>query len=233
MDYIQIVIWTVVSFVILFSLSKLMGARTISNMSMLDYINGIAIGSIAAQLSIAEGKEIIYNIIALILYGLLTYLSEILSARYKRCRNILVGPPIILIEKKKIYFKNFKKANMEMEEFQSALRVLGYFDLSKVETAILEPTGQISVIPVAEEKPVVAMDLELRPEQEEMLANIILDGDICQDNLKRMGKDEKWLEKEIARYKIKNRSDIFLATLDSNDKISFYTKVEPPEKSIL
>lgn len=232
-SYLFIPLTTVLSLIILFILSKATGARTISSMSMFDYVNSIAIGSIAAQLSIAQEDEIVHNIIAMVLYGILTYLCAIISEKYKCCRNWLVGHPIVLVEKQKYYFNNFKKAHLDMEEFQAIVRQQGYFDLSKIDTAILESTGLVSIIPVAEEKPVVAQDINLSPKQEAIKANIILDGDICEDNLRRMGKDKKWLEKEIKRYKILDRSDIFLATVDEENKVNFYIKVKPPKKDIL
>lgn len=234
MNYYWIIpITTILSLIMLFILSKATGARTISSMSMFDYVNSIAIGSIAAQLSIAKEDEIAHNIIAMALYGILTYLCAILSEKFKCCRNLLVGHPIILIENQKYYFNNFKKAHLDMEEFQAIVRQQGYFDLNKIDTAILESTGLVSIIPVAEEKPVVVQDINIWPKQEKIKANIILDGDICEDNLRRMGKDKKWLEKEIKRYKILDRSDIFLATLDHDGSIDFYTKVKPPKKDIL
>ncbi|MDO5521031.1 MAG: DUF421 domain-containing protein [bacterium] len=224
---------TILSFIVLFLLSKILGCRTISSMSMFDYINSIAIGSIAAQLSIAQEDEIVHNMIAMVLYGVLTYLSAILSEKFKPCRKILVGHPIVLVDKGKYYFKNFKRAHLEMEEFQAIARFQGYFDMQKIDSAILETTGQVSIIPTADEKPVVASDINITPEQEVILANIILDGEVCKDNLKRMGKDQTWLDKEISRYKITSLKDIFLATLDENNTINFYIKAKPPKKDIL
>ena len=221
------------SLFVLFLLSKLVGARSLANMSMFDYINSIAIGSIAAQLSIAQEKEIWHNLIAMVVYGVMTYGCALLSEKFKICRGLLVGHPIVLVENGKFYFKNFTRAHIEMEEFQAIVRQQGYFDIGKIDTAILETTGQISIIPTATEKPVVAQDINIQPKQDMIMANIMLDGDVCEDNLKRMGKDKTWLQKEIKRHKITEQSDIFLATLDRDDNVAFYTKVKPPKKDIL
>ncbi|MDO5294623.1 MAG: DUF421 domain-containing protein [bacterium] len=224
---------TILSFIVLFLLSKILGCRTIASMSMFDYINSIAIGSIAAQLSIAQEDEIVHNLIAMVLYGVLTYVSAIISEKSKSCRKLLVGHPIVLVEKGKYYFKNFKKAHLEIEEFQAIARFQGYFDMQKIDSAILETTGQVSIIPISDEKPVVAADINIMPKQETILANIILDGEVCKDNLKRMGKNQTWLDKQIAQYKITNPKDIFLATLSEDDIINFYIKAKPPQKDIL
>lgn len=228
-----IIVTAFLSLSVLFIIAKAIGQRTITNMSMYDYVNSIAIGSIAAQLATASDEKILHNVIAMVIYGVFTYCCAIATDKNKKLRNFFEGHPIVLIEKGKVYKKNFKKAHLDMEELQANLRPMGYFDMSKVDTVILETNGKVSVIPIASEKPVTAMDLSLHPEQEELLANVILDGNIMQDNLHRMGKDETWLKKEISRYKIKDQKEIFLATLDSKDTVNFYVKVEPPEKSIL
>lgn len=233
MEYMLIPLTALLSLFILFLITKALGNRTIASMSMYDYINSIAIGSIAAQLAIATDKKILHNIIAMIMYGAFTYLCCIGSDKSKIIRNLIVGHPIILIEKGKIYRKNFSKAHLDMDEFLTMLRPLGYFDLSKVDTAIFETNGQLSVIPIASEKKVTAMDLSIHPKQEGIVANVMMDGKVLTDNLKRMGKDENWLIKQIAKYKINKVEDIFLATLDEEDTVNFYVKVNPPKKNIL
>ncbi len=233
MEYWIIPLSALLSLFILLLISKALGNRTIASMSMYDYINSIAIGSIAAQLSISTDKKIIHNVIAMIVYGLFTYLCCIGTDKSKIIRNLLVGHPIVLVEKGKIYKKNFTKAHLDMDEFLTMLRPMGYFDLSKVDTVIFETNGELSVIPIASEKPVTAMDLSLHPKQEALVANVMMDGKVLKDNLKRMGKDETWLVKQIAKYKINKVEDIFLATLDEEDTINFYVKVMPPNKNIL
>lgn len=231
-------IWTIpltaiLSLVVLFILTKAIGCRTVANMSMYDYVNSIAIGSIAAQLSTSTDKTIMHNLLAMVIYGFLTYLCAIATDKSKKARNLIEGHPIVLMEKGKLYRKNFSKAHIDMDEFLASIRPLGYFDLAKVDTVILETNGSMSVIPKASEKPVTAMDLSLHPEQEALVANIMMDGKVLYDNLKRMGKDETWLQKEISKYKIKDEKEIYLATLDQSDTINFYVKVTPPDKNIL
>lgn len=231
-------IWTIplttlLSLVVLFLLTKAVGYRTVANMTMADYVNSIAIGSIAAQLSIATDKTWLHNLLAMVIYGFFTYLCAVASEKSKKARNIIEGHPIVLMEKGKIYKKNFKKAHIDIEDLLAVIRPMGYFDLSKVDTAVLEINGSVSVIPIASEKPATAMDLSLHPEQEALVSNIMMDGKVLYDNLKRMGKDETWLQKEIARYKIKDEKDIYLATLDQSDTINFFLKATPPEKNIL
>ena len=233
MEYFIIPLTALLSLFILFLITKALGNRTIASMSMYDYINSIAIGSIAAQLSIATDKKILHNVIAMVVYGLFTYLCCIGTDKSKKIRNLIVGHPIVLMEKGKIYKKNFCKAHLDMDEFLTMLRPLGYFDLSKIDTAVFETNGELSVIPIASEKPVTAMDLGLHPKQEAIVANVMMDGKVLYDNLKRMGKDEAWLVKQIAKYKINKVEDIFLATLDKEDTINFYVKVMPPKKNIL
>ena len=101
----------------------------------------------------------------------------------------------------------------------------GYFDLANIETAILEPNGQISFLPVAAMRPVIGKDLNLTPSQDYLVANVIIDGNIMQKNLEHTGHNETWLYKQLKAQDITNLKDVLLATCDSNNILRVYKKV--------
>ena len=100
----------------------------------------------------------------------------------------------------------------------------GYFDVSKLETAILEGNGKISFLPKESDRPATPSDLNLSPQQDYMVANVILDGKIMEENLKHTGNDEKWLKSQIKGQGADQISDVLLATCDSSNQVTVFLK---------
>ena len=104
-------------------------------------------------------------------------------------------------------------------------RTSGYFDLSNIDTIIMESNGKLSIIPVSSQRPVNPQDLNIQPAQEKIVANIIQDGTILEENLKLIGKDTTWLKNELSKLGAIDINDIFLATCDSNNKLNIYKQI--------
>ena len=215
---------SLLSILIMFLISKLLGNKQISELNMFDYINGITIGSIAAELSISrQADEIITAIIAIIVYGLVVFLFSVLTIKSIKCRRLFSGRTLILIENGKIYNENLKKSKLDINDLLTKARTNGYFDISQINYAIMENSGEISFFPYSEYRPVTASDLKLepKPKPEYLNLNIIIDGNIMHQNLKYCGVDETWLNKELSA-RGKKAKDIFLATLDQNNTLHIY-----------
>ena len=121
---------------------------------------------------------------------------------------------------------------MDLNEFLTQCRVNGYFDLDELESVILEENGRMSFLPKSENRPLTAGDLQLSPAQENLVANLIIDGKVMEENLRHTGKNIQWLDKELHRQGIKNIQDVFLATYDLKRKVSVYTRTSgqtPPD----
>lgn len=221
--YLQIIYQTIISIVVLFILAKWIGCRQISEMSMFDYINGITIGSIAAELAISD-DGIINSLIAMILYGIATVLLSFISDKSMKLRRVIVGRPYILFKDNNFLYKNMKKNKIDLCEFLMAARGEGYFDLSEVQEAILESNGKISFLPKSENRPVTPKDLKLQPNKSYVFANVIMEGKIMKDNLRNIGRDEIWLRKQMFIHAIKNEHDVFLAVCDGNENCYFFEK---------
>ncbi len=223
-EIIRIVILSFSSISILFILTKLIGSREISQMSMFDYINSITIGSIAAEMAIGLDQNFLYPTIAMIVYTLVILLFSFLSNKNLTLRKYINGTSIVLYNNGTLYKQNFKKSKLDVNEFLLSCRNKGYFNLADVHTAILEPNGQISIIPNSDILPVRTKDLNIKPEQEEFVYNVILDGKVIYKDLKDTGNNIEWLNKKLKEQKISNIKDIFLATCDKNNNLSVYLK---------
>lgn len=224
MDLLNVALMSIASIIVLFLLTKLIGNRQMSELNMFDYINGITIGSIAAEMATSLEADFLKPLLAMVIYGVVTVLISIIANKSIKLRRFLNGKTLVLYKNNKLFYKNFKKSRIDMNEFLSQLRINGYFNLSDVEAAFLEENGKISVLPKSEARPVIPKDIALFPDKDEPLVTLIIDGRVLDGNLKFSGKDILWLKKQLKEQGIHNISDVFLAVCDSNDKLKSYRK---------
>ena len=152
----------------------------------MDYITGITIGSIAAELA-TELENPWKPLTALVLYGLVTWLVSAVDLKWMRTRRYLNGAPVILMDGGKLFRDNLKRMNLELSEFLVLCRQQGYFDLSAIRTAVFEYNGTLSILPYSNRRPATPQDLSLELSPEYLSVEVILDGRIIDENLHRMG----------------------------------------------
>lgn len=218
MVILKAVLTSILSMLLLFFMTKLTGDKQISQMSAFDYITGITIGSSAAEMAIG-GEVFLPAAIATFLYGCVAFLISFLCNKSLKARHFLNGEPIILFENGKFYKKNMAKARMDMGEFLTQCRNNGSFSLEDIACVIMESNGKVSFLPKANNQSV------------SLSANLILDGKVLKDNLKRVGKSDWWLMNEIDKRKLRV-SEIMLATLDGG-RLFIYPFSEEKEKNNL
>lgn len=208
----------------IFILTKLMGYRQMSQMSMFDYITGITIGSIAAEMATSLEENFVQPLTAMIVYAMVTMFLSFLSTKSIKARKILEGRPIIILNNGELYLKNLKKAKLDINEFLMQCRVNGYFDLSKIETVILEGNGKLSILPKVADRPATPADFALVPQQEYMVANVIIDGKVMKENLRHAGKDEKWLSNHLKGQGAERAEEVLLATCSQDGQLTVFLK---------
>ena len=220
----SVILRTIIMLVILFILTKIMGKKQVSQMNIYDYLIGITIGSVAADISLDIKKDLVAGIVALIIYGLSGVLVTYLTLKSIKLRRLIMGTPTILINDGKIIEKNLRKEGIDINDLQEEARQAGYFDLSKVNYAVLEVSGKISFLAKASAEVITRKDMNIKAKDEGLCANIIIDGILLENNLDYMSKDKKWLDKELKKKGYQNYSSILLLTLDNNNKIVIYDK---------
>lgn len=225
MEYLTIAYQAFFSAIALFLLTKLMGYRQVSQFGMFDYVNGITIGSIAAEMAIDLDGNYLKPLVAMIVYTVFVIILSKVSQNSITLRRLINGKAIVLYQNGSLYNENLKKSKMDVDEFLVECRINGYFDLSQIESAVLEPNGKISFLPVTEERPATPKDLGIMPAQEEMFANIIVDGQILEYNLKHVGRDKNWLNQQLEGQNIKKVEDVFLAICDKQGNFHAYPKI--------
>lgn len=222
-DAFEVVIRCIIAMTTLFFMTKLLGKKQVSELSLFDYVVGISIGNFASEMAINLEAEFFNAMLAIVVFGVLAYIISILTLKSLKLRKFFIGSPTILLEHGNLIYKNMKKSMIDVNDILSQAREMGYFDISEVEFAILEANGKISFLPKGEYKNVNIKDMNLKIEKQELCANVIIDGNIMNDNLINIGKTEKWLLHELD-VKGKNVSDILLATVDINDKIVIFDR---------
>lgn len=225
----KVILASLGSVTVLFLLTKLMGNRQMSQLSMFDYINGITIGSIAAEMATTIEGDVWQPLVAMAIYGGLSILISIVTEHSIRLRRLLTGKPLVLYDKGKLFAQNLKKARLDVNEFLTQCRSNGYFDLSQLETAVLETNGRISFLPHSTERPIMPRDLGLPVTEEGLVANIIIDGKVLWENLKNTGNNQDWLEKKLKENHL-TVGEILLGTCDRQNRFTAY-KYHPKEKN--
>lgn len=224
MDLLKVILTSLLSLGALFIIGKIMGHKQLAQLDFFDYICGITIGSIAAELA-TELEEPLKPLIAMLIYGGVSVALSILSNKLPGARRFINGTPTIIMDKGKLYRENMKKAKLDLSEFMMMCRQAGYFDLGAVETAVYECNGQLTILPAAGQRPVAPEDIGLKVPKASVFTEIIMDGKVLYDNLKRMGLDEVWLKKQLNEQGYKER-EVFLALCDDNNVLTVYPEAD-------
>lgn len=222
MEFLKVILSSVLSIVIMYIIIKVIGNRSIAQMTAFDYLNGITVGSIAAELATNIEGDMLYPIIALIVYGAAIFLINILTLKSVKMRAFFTGRPIVILDNDKISKAAMKKARLDINEFLMLLRCKGYFDLSQIKTVMFEENGTLSILPKAGARPLQPQDVKIAASEETYFTSIIADGEMLEENVKKLGKDDIWLKQEMDRNRISGIGDVFLAVCDKNGKAYFY-----------
>ncbi|MFV0342820.1 MAG: DUF421 domain-containing protein [Anaerocolumna sp.] len=226
MELVHVVLVSIGSITTLFLLTKLLGDREMSELSMFDYINSITIGSIAAEMATSLERDFLKPLIAMLVYAVISFIISYLTCKSIKVRRFFEGYTLILYQNGQIYEKNLLKAKIDVNEFLSMCRVSGYFNLEEIHSAYLESNGRLSILPLSSYRPITPADLNLNASQEHPLANVIIDGHIIKGNLSSTGKDEDWIAKQLKEQGVTDIREVILATCDqSNGPLNVYIKL--------
>ena len=229
MEFLTVILASLFSAAVLFIIAKIIGHKQVAQLEFFDYITGITIGSIAAELATTLDKPWWKPTVSMIVFGIITVVLSVLTRKFPRSRKFINGTPTIILNDGKLYRKNMKKAKLELSEFLLLCRQEGYFNLDDIQTAVYEYNGKLSILPVSTKRPLnpedIALspeDIALSPETEHIGTEVIMDGRVIGDNLKRKGLNETWLQKELKEQGYKNAKEIFLGICGDENKLTLY-----------
>ncbi|MBP3461887.1 MAG: DUF421 domain-containing protein [Bacilli bacterium] len=215
---------SLLSILILYLVTKLIGKKQVSELSLFDYVIGISIGNFAAEMIINMDTPYIYGCIAIITFGIVAFLVSYFTMKSIKLRKLIIGTPTIVIQNGKLLETNLKKLKMDINDLLEQTRIGGFFDISEIEYAIVEANGKLSIMPKSEYAPLTPNDAKIKVNKKDLVANIIIDSKVIKESLNNMNKDEEWLEKELKIKGYRDKNKILLATLDINEKLIIYEK---------
>ena len=209
MDNFNILLTALLSVVALFAITKIMGHKQVAQLDFFDYVSGITIGSIGAELATElEAPE--KPLIALAIYGFASLALSLITRKLSRTRKYINGTPTILYDMGKLYRKNLKKAKLDLSEFMLLCREQGYFDLEEIQLAVFEHNGRLSILPKAANRPATPTDLGITAKATHIGVEVIMDGRIMGGNLARAGRSVNWLLDELKLQGYDGAKGIFL-----------------------
>lgn len=216
---IEITIQTFLSFFAILFITRVLGRQQLAQLTMQEYINGITFGSIAATIATDVNQRTWQHMIGLFLFGILTFLVSYVSGKNIKIARILQGEAELIIKDGHILEKKLQQFHYTIDDMHHLLRKKDIFNISDVKYGILETTGEISVIKVANKDNVTLGDLNMKGKQDDIKTEVIITGNIIYENLKQNKVTAKWLINQLKMNGISDVREVFYANLDGNNKL--------------
>lgn len=223
MEVVKVIFTALLSAVALFLIAKFLGHKQVAQLDFFDYITGITIGSVAAELA-TELETPVLPLTAMIVYGVVAFVLSLLTRKYPRTRKFINGTPTVIMNNGRLYPENMKKAKLELSEFMMMCRQQGYFDLKDIQTAVFEYNGKLTVLPRSTKRPLNPEDMNLVPEPNFIATEIIMDGRILEDNIKQLGFDLNWLKNRLKEQGYRHATEIFLGLCDHENNVTLFPR---------
>ena len=226
-----IVIRTLILYAVVVISVRIMGKRQIGEMQPSELVVAIMISDLASVPMQTIDLPLVSGIIPVLTLIIAEVMMAYLSLKSRTARRIITGEPSIIIYNGHVNENELKRQRFNLNDLLEQLRISGYPDLADVEVAVLETNGQLSIIPKTAARSVTVGDLELKDAVKETLPFMLIsDGLLNRSELKRSGKSEKWLKKELKKSNIETYKDVFIASLDLNEGFFIQKKGEKDEK---
>lgn len=207
---------SVLAFVWLFFLTRLVGRKQVSELSFTEYVVGITIGSIAAQASTDPQNRFLDGVVGVAVWALAAVGLSYIQLKSKAARKFIEGEPIVVIARGKINEQGLRQARLSTSELMDLLRQRDVFDLRQVDWALLETDGQLTVLKKPEYQPLTPKTAGLPPGSAGLPQVVVADGEVLADALRAAGKDRTWLERELAREGVDDVRQVMLAQVVDN-----------------
>lgn len=221
----RLLIFSSVSVVYLFFISKFLGKKQIAQLEFIDYVLGISVGSIAAEMATDVGDTpFYYYLIGMTIFFLFDVFVSFIGRKGPAMKHFFKGRPELIIYRGNFVYENLKKSKLDVNDVIALCREQGYFNITDVAFAIFETSGKLSILPKSHQKPTVVSDFHIKSPQAKLPFYLAVDGKISYSSLREIKKDVKWFFKKanIDKKKLKN---VLLAIYDEkNDEISLQLK---------
>ncbi len=208
---------TVILYLLIIAGIRLMGKRQVGELEPSELVLDLIIADLAAVPMQDFGIPLLSGIVPILTLLCITMVLSVLTMKSVRFRAVICGRPSIIVENGKIRQSEMRRNRFTVDELMEELRLKGVTDLSKIKYAVLETNGQLSVLPYADDLPVTAGQMQLKPEEKGLPVVIINDGRVLDHNLRLRGLDREWLAKQLKAGGVKRTQEVFLLTVDERN----------------
>lgn len=219
-----VMIRTVILYVLVFIVMRIMGKRQIGQLQPIELAVAIMVSALAALPMEDISIPLINSVIPILLLLIFQVTVSMLSMKSEKLSAIFSGRPAIVVENGKILESELANLRVNLNDLLEQLRISGYANIADVEFAIMETTGQLSVIPKSQKRPVTPEDLNIETQYEGLCHPLIIDGQLEHQNLKNIGLTESWLNSELKKFGIDDLRKIIFASIDTTGKLYFQRK---------
>ncbi|MCY6356822.1 YetF domain-containing protein [Clostridium sp. ZS2-4] len=219
-----VMIRTAILYMLVVLTMRLMGKRQIGELEPFELAIAIMISDLASLPMQDLGIPLLYGIIPIITLLILQTLITILELKSEFFRELMTGKPSLIIANGQIDIKELRNQRLTYNDLIEELRLKGFYNIQDIAYAVLETSGELSIMPKTEITPASKKDLNIPVQQEKLPVTLILDGKINYNNLKIINKDMDWLNSKLSSNNIANPSKVFVAILNTENKIFFQMK---------
>ncbi|AWC34516.1 DUF421 domain-containing protein [Bacillus cytotoxicus] len=218
-EWTLVILRSVFILMILFAITKWLGKRQISQLSFFEYIAGMTIGDIAAQITTGLDQKFFHGVFAILIFAVVPFFTGLLSLKNKAARDFFEGKSTVFIKDGKVLEDNLKKEKYTSDELLELLRNKGTFSISEVEFAVLEPSGELNVLLKKDRQPLTAKDIGLKVPNEKEPQTVIMDGNVLDEPLSASGHNRAWLHAELEKLGVVIEN-VFLGQVDSYGQLT-------------
>ncbi|MGE7762737.1 DUF421 domain-containing protein [Peribacillus sp. NPDC097895] len=218
-DWVEIILRSLFFLIVLFVITKVLGKKQLSQLSFFEYVTGITIGNVGAELATKVEGNVIHGVLSILVFALAPFIAGSISLKSKTFRDLVEGKASVFIKDGKVMEDNLKKEKYTIDELLALLRKKDVFDVSEVEFALLEANGDFSVMLKKQNQPLTAKDINLAVAAVKEPQTIIMDGSILDEPLSTIGLNRNWLHTELDKLGV-TLENVFLGQANSNGELT-------------
>lgn len=228
-----VVIRSCIAYITLMIFTRLLGKQQISQLTFFDYVLGITIGSTASTLTTDLDSRAWPHWVGIFVWSFLVFFTQWITVKSQWFSKYLDGDPVVLIANGRILESSMKRMRYRLSDLLEQLRSQGVFDISEVEFAVLEVSGQISILKKTQYLPLTPQDMKLKTDYQGLSAQIIYDGVLIEPNLAKLNLSRSWLIKQLKKQGVHDVSEVFLASLNTKGELYLDLYRDKVDKQVL
>ena len=216
---------TLILYFILMTGLRLMGKRQIGELEPSELVLTLIISDLAAVPMQDFGIPLVNGVFPIVTLLCVSMLLSFFSLKSIRFRGLVCGYPTVIIRDGKVLQQNMARNRFTVDELLEQLRSQGYSDLTAVKYAVLETSGQVSVLPYTKDSPVTPQVMNLTVQDDVTLPVLVInDGHIMSENLSASGYDALWLDKQLKERRLTSPRQGFFMTVDETGAVTCVAK---------